>query len=71
MAKVKIDSLIVEEATDEELTGIAHQMNAIVRESDKGGWMLIETEDAHNAVWVSPASEVILEYDEEPPELDG
>ena len=32
-------------------------MNTIVRESDKGGWMLIETEDAHNAVWV-PASEV-------------
>ena len=71
MAKVKIDSLVVEEATDEDLTGIAHQMNTIVRESDKGGWMLIETEDAHNAVWVSPASEVRLEYDEEPPALDG
>lgn len=44
-------------------------MNTIVRESDKGGWMLIETEDAHNAVWVSPAFEVRLEYDEEPSAL--
>jgi len=70
VAKVKIDSLVVEGATDDDLTGIAHQLNTIVRTSDKGGWMLIGTEDAHNAVWVSPASEVRLEYDAEPPALD-
>ena len=71
MGKVMIDSLVVDDANDDELTGLADQMNTIFRESDKGGWMLIETEDAHNAVWVSPASEVRLEYDASPPALDG
>lgn len=70
MGKIKIDSLVVEDATDNELAGIARQVSTIFRESDKGGWMLIETEDAHNAVWVSPASEVRLEYDASPPSLD-
>ena len=71
MGKVIIDSLVVDDANDDELTGIAEQVTTIFRDSDKGGWMLIETEDAHNAVWVSPASEVRLEYDSEPPSLDG
>ena len=71
MAKVKIDSLVVEDATDVELTEIARQVSTIFRESKKGGWILIETEDAHNAIWISPASEVRLEYDARPPALGG
>lgn len=70
MGKVVIDSLVVEEATDDEMTELASQVNKILRESDKGGWLLIETEEAHNAVWVSPASEVRMEFDEAPA-LDG
>jgi len=66
VAKVKIDSLVVEDATDAELTTIARQISTIFRDSKKGGWILIETEDAHNAIWVSPASEVRLEYDARP-----
>ena len=70
MGKAKIDSLVVDDATDAELTELARQVTAIFRDSDKGGWMLVETEDSHNAVWVSPASEVRLEYDASPPALD-
>ena len=66
VGKLIINSLIVEEASDTDLTGIAHQMNAIFNKSDKGGWMLIQTDGAHNAVWVSPASDVRLEFDDEP-----
>ena len=68
MGKIVIDSLVVE-ATDDEMVGVADQVNTITRDSDKGGWLLIETEDAHNAVRVGPASEVRLEF-EEPPSLD-
>jgi alanine racemase len=68
VGKIVIDSLVVD-ATDDEMVGVADQVNIVSRDSDKGGWLLIETEDAHNAVRVRPASEVRLEF-EEPPSLD-
>ena len=65
MGKVVIDSLVIEEATDAEMTGLAYQMSRIL-DGDKGRWMLIETDSAHNAIWVHPTSEVRLEFDEHP-----
>jgi hypothetical protein len=69
MGKIVIDSLAVE-ASDEEMAEVVDQVSTIFRGSDGGGWMNIETEDAHNVVWVSPASEVRLEFDDQPPALE-
>ena len=65
VGKVVISSLVVD-ATDDDMIGIARQISTIFTNSNKGGWMLIETEDAHNAVWVNPALEIRLEFDERP-----
>jgi hypothetical protein len=46
MGKIVIDSLAVE-ASDEEMAEVVDQVSTIFRDSDGGGWMNIETEDAH------------------------
>jgi len=45
-----IDSSVVDDATDHTLTGPACQISMSFRGSDKGGWMLIEPDDAYHAV---------------------
>ena len=70
MGKIIINSLVIEQATNDQMGGLVRQISKLLRDSEKGGWMLVETDGAQNLVWISPASDIRMEYDADPPTFD-
>jgi hypothetical protein len=63
MGKIIINSLTIEQATNEQMGDLMRQISEILRDSERGGWMLVETDGAQNAIWISPACDIRMEYD--------
>lgn len=65
MAKLVIDSLVVEGMADDQLDILFARLRAAIEGS--GDWFYLGTGvSRHNVVWVSSASTIRLEYDQQP-----